>query len=133
MVTEYNQLFPDEPGSTLSGIFSTMTTLNSVVAILAGVIAEWVNDLVGTEKAPFMTAVAVLATAFVAISQNWVCYITYLLEIFTNFICRVRIMAILIIPKRMSRVWNHHERALGNCSWMVNTPLNSPLNSMKLI
>ncbi|PMD29534.1 DUF791-domain-containing protein [Hyaloscypha variabilis F] len=71
MVTEFNKQFPDEPGSTLSGIFSTMTTLNSVVAILAGVVAEWVTDFTGTEKAPFMTAVACLMLAFAAINSQW--------------------------------------------------------------
>ncbi|CAG8961757.1 hypothetical protein HYFRA_00006300 [Hymenoscyphus fraxineus] len=71
MVTEYNKLFPDEPGSTLSGIFSIMTTLNSVVAITAGVIAEWAADLTGTQKAPFMTAVGCLIAAFFMISSNW--------------------------------------------------------------
>jgi MFS family permease len=72
MVTEYNVQFPDAPDSTLSGIFSTMTTLNSVVAILAGVIAEWVTDLTGTEKAPFMTAILCLVIAAAAIWKNWV-------------------------------------------------------------
>lgn len=132
MVTEYNQLFPDEPGSTLSGIFSTMTTFNSVVAILAGVIAEWVNDLVGTEKAPFMTAVAVLATAFVAISQNWVCDVVLFADVNANFVSRVRIMAILTMPNRMLRIWNHHERAHGNCSWMVRTSLKPNLKFIEL-
>lgn len=72
MVTEFNKQFPDEPGSTLSGIFSIMTTLNSVVAIVAGVVAEWVTDFTGTEKAPFMTAVACLMLAFAAINSHWV-------------------------------------------------------------
>ncbi|KAF4628042.1 hypothetical protein G7Y89_g10112 [Cudoniella acicularis] len=71
MVTEYNFLFPDAPGSTLSGMFSIMTTLNSVVAILAGIVAEWVTDFTGTEKAPFMTAVGCLMFAFLAIWNNW--------------------------------------------------------------
>lgn len=71
MVTEYNNTFPDEPGATLSGIFSIMTTLNSVVAICAGVVAEWVTDLTGTEKAPFMTAIWVLMLAFAAIQKIW--------------------------------------------------------------
>jgi MFS family permease len=71
MVTEYNKTLPDEPGTTLSGIFSIMTTLNTVVAICAGVIAEWVTDFTGTEKAPFMTAVGVLMLAFVAINKLW--------------------------------------------------------------
>jgi MFS family permease len=74
MVTEFNKQFPDEPGSTLSGIFSIMTTLNTVVAIIAGVLAEWVTDFTGTEKAPFMTAVACLMLAFAAINSQWVRY-----------------------------------------------------------
>ena len=74
MVTEFNKRFPDEAGSTLSGIFSVMTTLNSVVAIAAGIVAESVTDLVGTQKTPFMLAVAVLLCSFVAISHFWVCY-----------------------------------------------------------
>jgi len=74
MVTEFNKQFPDEPGSTLSGIFSIMTTLNTMVAITAGVLAEWVTHLTGTEKAPFMTAVACLMLAFAAISSQWVGY-----------------------------------------------------------
>lgn len=72
MVTEFNKKFPDEPGSTLSGIFSVMTTLNTIVAIFAGIMAEWVTDMMKTETAPFMAAVVVLMTAFVAISKTWV-------------------------------------------------------------
>ncbi|PVH73792.1 DUF791-domain-containing protein [Cadophora sp. DSE1049] len=71
MVTEFNKRFPDEAGSTLSGIFSVMTTLNSVVAIAAGVVAEFATDMVGTQKTPFMVAVAVLMSSFVAISHFW--------------------------------------------------------------
>ncbi|RDL38672.1 MFS general substrate transporter [Venustampulla echinocandica] len=71
MVTEYNVLFPDEPPSTLSGIFSTMTTLNSVVAVLSGILAEWFADLAGTQKAPFMSAIGCLALAFMIMWKNW--------------------------------------------------------------
>ncbi|TVY80369.1 Molybdate-anion transporter [Lachnellula suecica] len=71
MVTEFNVLFPGDSGSALSGIFSIMTTLNSVVAIFAGIVAEWVTDVTGTEKAPFITAVGCLAFAFFAISKSW--------------------------------------------------------------
>lgn len=72
MVTEFNKGFPDEPGSTLSGIFSTMTTLNTVVAIGAGIVAESATDLIGTQKAPFMVAVVVLMASFVAVRRFWV-------------------------------------------------------------
>ncbi|KAF2704291.1 DUF791-domain-containing protein [Pleomassaria siparia CBS 279.74] len=71
MVTEFNRVLPDEPASTMSGFFSTMTTLNSVVAISAGVLAEWVVKMTGTAKAPFMTSVIFMGTAFVMISKNW--------------------------------------------------------------
>ena len=72
MVTEFNRLLPDEPGSTLSGIFSAMTTLNTVVAIGAGIVAEWVVRMTGTAKAPFMASIPCLTIAFVAISKYWV-------------------------------------------------------------
>ena len=85
-------MFPDAPDSVLSGIFSTMTTLNSVVAILAGVIAEWVVDLTGTEKAPFMTAIICLMLAAAAIWKNWVGFIDE--ELWIKLMrCRERIMA----------------------------------------
>ncbi|KAF2727528.1 DUF791-domain-containing protein, partial [Polyplosphaeria fusca] len=71
MVAEFNRLLPDEPGSTLSDIFSSMTMLNSLVAIIAGIIAEWVFRVFGTAKAPFLTATACLAMAFMAISRLW--------------------------------------------------------------
>ncbi|KAG4439332.1 hypothetical protein IFR05_005207 [Cadophora sp. M221] len=71
MVTEFNKSFPDEPGTTLSGIFSTMTTLNTVVAIAAGIVAESATDLIGTQTAPFMVAVVVLMASFVAVRRFW--------------------------------------------------------------
>lgn len=72
LVAEFNLLAVEEHNSTLSGIFSMMTTLNSVVAIVAGIMAEWLVGVTGTAKAPFMAAVACLALAFVVISKNWV-------------------------------------------------------------
>ena len=73
MVTEFNKTFPDEPGPTLSGIFSIMTALNGVVAIVAGVVTKFVTNLMGTQKTPFMVAVAVLMSSFAAINHLWVC------------------------------------------------------------
>ncbi|KAL2067582.1 hypothetical protein VTL71DRAFT_2007 [Oculimacula yallundae] len=71
MVTEFNKNFPNEPGSTLSSIFSTMTTLNTAVIVAAGVVAECVTIIAGTQKAPFMVAVVVLMGAFLAINRSW--------------------------------------------------------------
>lgn len=58
--------------SVLGGIFSAMTILNSLVAICAGVLAEWLVGLAGTAKAPFLASIGCLSVAFVAISKFWV-------------------------------------------------------------
>lgn len=72
LVAEFNKLMLDEPGSILGGIFSLNTTLNSVVAIVAGIAAEWMVRFFGTAKAPFMAAIVCLSIAFLAISKTWV-------------------------------------------------------------
>ncbi|KAF2641216.1 DUF791-domain-containing protein [Massarina eburnea CBS 473.64] len=71
LVAEFNKLMLDEPGSILSGIFSLNTTLNSVVAILAGVLAEWMVRVTGTAKAPFIGAIVCLTLAFMTIARTW--------------------------------------------------------------
>jgi MFS family permease len=72
LVAEFNGLMlDDQSGSILSGIFSTMTMLNSVVAIVAGVMAEWLVRATGTAKAPFMASMACLSLAFLTISKSW--------------------------------------------------------------
>ncbi|KAF1950292.1 DUF791-domain-containing protein [Byssothecium circinans] len=71
LVAEFNKLMLEEPGSILNGIFSLNTTLNSVVAILAGVTAEWMVRVSGTAKAPFMGSIGCLVVAFVVISRSW--------------------------------------------------------------
>jgi MFS family permease len=72
LVAEFNGLLlNDQSGSILSGIFSKMTMLNSVVAIIAGVFAEWLVRTMGTAKAPFMASMVLLALAFVTISKTW--------------------------------------------------------------
>jgi len=72
LVAEYNGLMLDDhSGSILSGIFSKMTMLNSIVAIIAGVLAEWLGRAIGTAKAPFMASMACLSVAFIMIARNW--------------------------------------------------------------
>ncbi|PVH96804.1 major facilitator superfamily domain-containing protein 5 [Periconia macrospinosa] len=71
LVAEFNQLMLEDPGSILSGIFSLNTTLNSVVAIAAGIAAEWMVRFFGTAKAPFMGSIVCLSIAFVAIAKTW--------------------------------------------------------------
>jgi MFS transporter, MFS domain-containing protein family, molybdate-anion transporter len=124
MVTEFNTLFPDAPGSTLSGIFSTMTTLNSVVAIFAGIVAEWVADLSGTEKAPFMTAVGCLIAAFLAISKGWVIFHRTLATVAVLTRCRVRTTARVDLAKcqswiRKPKALKHRRKAHFDCSSTV--------------
>lgn len=72
LVAEFNRLMVDDEGSSLSGIFSMMTTLNSFVAIVAGIAAGWLVDHVGTAKAPFMASMGCMAIAFLVISNTWV-------------------------------------------------------------
>ena len=74
MVTEYHRQHLDEAGGSLSDLFGTMTTLNGIVAILAGVFAQGVVDVTNTQTAPFLTAVVLLVIAFALISNGWVSY-----------------------------------------------------------
>ena len=78
LVAEFNKLMVDDDGgSSLGGIFSTMTTLNSFVAIVAGIVAGWLVDHVGTAKAPFMASMGCMAIAFVVIANTWVSLSTH--------------------------------------------------------
>jgi hypothetical protein len=72
MVTEYHRQNLDESGGSLSDIFGLMTTLNGLTAILAGLVAQGAADFTGTQTAPFMMAVVLLALAFASISKRWV-------------------------------------------------------------
>lgn len=72
LVAEFNQLMLQDADAILSGIFSTMTTSNTCVAIVAGIVAGWLVDKVGTAKAPFLASIGCLSLAFVAISRYWV-------------------------------------------------------------
>ncbi|TVY17096.1 Molybdate-anion transporter [Lachnellula arida] len=70
MVTEFHRQHLEEAGS-LSDFFGTMTTLNGVVAILAGLFAQRIADFTKTQAAPFMAAVVLLILAFGFISSRW--------------------------------------------------------------
>lgn len=72
MVTEYHRQHLDDAGGQLNDIFGIMSTLNCVVAIIAGLFAQVVSDFTGTQKAPFMTSVVCLVLAFLTISRTWV-------------------------------------------------------------
>jgi len=72
MVTEYHKRQLDQAGTSLSTLFGLMSTLNSVVAILAGVSSEYLVQITGTKRAPFMASAGLLAIAFGIIWFFWV-------------------------------------------------------------
>ncbi|CZR51912.1 probable major facilitator superfamily domain-containing protein 5 [Phialocephala subalpina] len=71
MVTEYHKRQLDKAGTSLSSMFGIMTTLNSVVAILAGVFSEWLVQVTNTKRAPFMASAGLLIVAFWIILGCW--------------------------------------------------------------
>ena len=72
MVTEYHVQHLDEAGGSLNDIFGIMITLNSVVAIVAGLFAQALSDFTGTQTSPFMAAIVLLMAAFWCIQIYWV-------------------------------------------------------------
>jgi hypothetical protein len=62
----------ESKGLSLSKTFGTMSTLNGVVAIVSGVVSEWLVAETGTKKAPFVLSVALLTVAWVVIYGQWV-------------------------------------------------------------
>ena len=78
LVAEFNKLMLEEADTALSAIFSMMTTANTCVAIVAGLLAEWLVRRAGTAEAPFIASIGCLALAFVAITKYWVStYLNY--------------------------------------------------------
>ncbi|KUJ22991.1 DUF791-domain-containing protein [Mollisia scopiformis] len=71
MVTEYHKRQLDKAGTSLNSLFGIMTTLNSVVAILAGVSSEWLVQVTNTKRAPFMASAGLLIVAFWIILGCW--------------------------------------------------------------
>ncbi len=72
MVTEFHKRQLDKAGLSLSSMFGIMTTLNSIVAIVAGVSSEWLVQVTHTKRAPFMASAALLAVAFWVNLGCWV-------------------------------------------------------------
>lgn len=72
MVTEYHKRQVEKAGTSLSSMFGIMTTLNSIVAILAGVFSEWLVQVTSTKRAPFMASAGLLVIAFWIILACWV-------------------------------------------------------------
>jgi MFS family permease len=72
MVTEYHKRQIEKAGTSLSSMFGIMTTLNSIVAIFAGVFSEWLVQVTNTKRAPFMASAGLLTIAFWIILRFWV-------------------------------------------------------------
>ena len=72
MVAEYHKRKIDKAGMSLSSMFGYMATLNSVVAILSGVFSEWLVEVTGTKRSPFMASAGLLAVSFCIIFTFWV-------------------------------------------------------------
>lgn len=72
MVTEYHKRQMGKAGMSLSNMYGIMTTLNSIVAIVAGVSSEWLVGFTHTKRAPFMASAGLLILAFGIILLCWV-------------------------------------------------------------
>ena len=72
MVTEYLAQDLDKSNLSLDSMFGVMTTLNSIVAILSGVVGEGLVAATGTKVSPFMAAVVCLSFAFILMIKFWV-------------------------------------------------------------
>lgn len=72
MVTEYLAQGLDKSSLSLDSMFGIMTTLNSIVAILSGVVGEGLVSATGSKVSPFIAAVLCLSIAFMLILKYWV-------------------------------------------------------------
>lgn len=72
MVTEYFAQGLDKSSLTLDSMFGVMTTLNSIVAIISGVVGESLVAATGTKVSPFMAAIVCLGLAFWLMMKYWV-------------------------------------------------------------
>jgi MFS transporter, MFS domain-containing protein family, molybdate-anion transporter len=72
MVTDFGNRRLADKGADLSRTFGLMSTVNSVVAIISGVVSEWLVGAAGSAKAPFAASAAIVAVASLFISTQWV-------------------------------------------------------------
>ncbi|GKT44178.1 molybdate-anion transporter [Colletotrichum spaethianum] len=71
MVTDFHARRLGDQGLDLSRTFGMMSTVNSVVAIVSGVVSEWLVSVTGTRKAPFLASVGLLVLAAGVIASQW--------------------------------------------------------------
>ncbi|KAI0009178.1 DUF791-domain-containing protein [Xylariaceae sp. FL0662B] len=72
MVTNFRKHRLVEDGCDLSRTYATSTIVNSVSAILSGIVSEWLVTATGTRKAPFLLSAALLWCALQLIWAYWI-------------------------------------------------------------
>jgi MFS transporter, MFS domain-containing protein family, molybdate-anion transporter len=72
MITEYHNRGLDNVGLGLGDIFGSMTTLSSVVAILAGVFGDSLVQHSASRTTPFLASIVCLAMASLLMWTRWV-------------------------------------------------------------
>lgn len=72
MISDYHERGLQASGMELSSVFSNMTTISCIVAIVCGVIGDILVTASGTRTWPFMVAIACCGGAGALILTNWV-------------------------------------------------------------
>jgi len=72
MITEYHSRGLERSGLRLASIFSYMTTLSCIVAILSGILGDMLVAGLGGRVWPFVASIACSATAATCILRRWV-------------------------------------------------------------
>lgn len=74
MISDYHDRGLQSSELDLGPVFSTMTTISCVVAIVCGVLGDVLVTVSGTRTWPFMLAIACCCGSAAFISKNWVSY-----------------------------------------------------------
>jgi MFS transporter, MFS domain-containing protein family, molybdate-anion transporter len=72
MVTGFRKGRLDKDGCDLTRTYATTSVVNSLVAILSGLLGEFLVWATGTKKSPFLMSVVLLWLALQAIWSSWV-------------------------------------------------------------
>lgn len=72
LVAEFHRLELAKEGEDLNGLLGTITILNSIAAVTAGLLSEFLVEWTGTKRSPFVASIGCLGLAFPAILENWV-------------------------------------------------------------
>lgn len=72
MITSYHALNVNEEEYPLADILGATSTLNGLIAIVSGVASEFMVNISGTFKAPFLASITCLCFGGYAIWTTWV-------------------------------------------------------------